>query len=159
ENVTTGVPPSAVEPCETGADCQINQRCDEVTTSDDCSHDKCVWGEALDASCDSCVGRICAVAPDCCADELTRDCAEMVATVCDANCGAPTAPICCHDICETGEGLAIGCDASEDHCTNTVCQGAFAYCCDPTDPPGWDDACVEQAAIECSGGGGGGGGG
>ena len=54
------------EPCQTGADCQMNHQCIEVSTGATCEHNKCETGNALSANCDSCVQRICAIDASCC---------------------------------------------------------------------------------------------
>ncbi len=142
-----GLPPSTNEPCETGVDCQINQRCTEVVTAA-CEHSKCLPGDALKKSCDSCVERICDVEPSCCTDEWTDDCVDMVSTVCDANCGEVTG--CTHDMCAVGGTLEKGCDTSS--CTTTVCNNpSYAYCCNDADPRGWNLACVNRAKSVCTG--------
>lgn len=142
-----GLQPGANEPCETGADCQMNQRCSEVLTAD-CSHSKCLSGDALEDDCDSCVAEICGLSPTCCSVEWTQDCVDMVGTVCDASCGAVAG--CSHDMCAVGSTLEQGCDT--ESCTDTVCSNAsFAYCCDDTDPRGWDQGCVDQVVAVCSG--------
>jgi hypothetical protein len=55
-----------VEPCHTGADCQLNTHCTNVATAGGCGHGKCQTGTALAASCDPCVASICSAYPTCC---------------------------------------------------------------------------------------------
>src|SRR5690606_7564808 len=145
--VVTGTQDAINEPCETGRDCQINTRCDEVVTGASCAHSKCVPGVSLARSCDECVERICDVDPSCCSTSgsWTWDCVDMVATVCDATCVIP-GPYCAHNLCETGVGIQTGCHA----CSDTICgNAAFAYCCDESSGPGWDQACVDQVFLQC----------
>lgn len=115
--LSPGLPPSENEPCQSGADCQINQRCDDVATGS-CAHDKCDTGARLAASCDECVALICAADPSCCTGTWDSDCVDMVGTVCDATCGT------------TGAG---SCVSNDDGWVDSTCAGydlAAAYVCD-----------------------------
>lgn len=148
-----GLPPSEVEPCQSGLNCQMNQRCTDVATSGTCAHSKCLPGTSLVASCDPCVAKVCAAKPACCATAWTQDCIDSVPSMCDASCGGVTG--CAHDACLTGSRLVQGCDtgaAGSGNCTQAVCSNAmYAYCCDPNSAQGWNAACVTRAKAVCSG--------
>lgn len=95
------LPPWKHEPCQSGADCQLNHRCEDVNTEASCGHSKCQQGEALDAPCDPCVTMVCEAMPECCVsdgDAATPDwsaaCVEQVQLSCDASCGDPTVISC-----------------------------------------------------------------
>ncbi len=143
QNTTPAVPPALNEPCNTGLDCQMNNRCVEPRTVGG-SHSKCLEGSALSASQgDACVAKICAADPTCCSTAWTPACVAKVATVCDAVCGAPSG--CLHQACTTGSPLQTTCDS----CINTICSNAAtAYCCSTT----WDATCVAAAYSQCGGG-------
>jgi hypothetical protein len=61
------------EPCRSGADCQLNHRCEGMVTQASCAHDKCEPGAPLAANCDPCVARVCAQDPSCCAPTCKAD--------------------------------------------------------------------------------------
>ena len=113
------------EPCETGADCQMNQYCYDPT-SGSCTHDVCATGVGLTQGCGTCADMICAQQPECCEK-----------TYISSNCS--------HDVCTTGPALVNGCSA----CTASVCS-YDSYCCNNY----WDDLCVTEAlgdaACSCS---------
>lgn len=140
------------EPCQSGADCQINHRCEGVTTDAACDHDKCTAGGALDSACDPCVARICALAPECCTDDGdpgTEDwssaCAAMVKTECDATCASGGSSGVCHDVCDVGDAMDENCDT----CSQQVCgTPGFESCCDAAGE--WDAACVTLAKRVCN---------
>ncbi len=145
-------PPWKNEPCETGLDCQINHRCEDVSTSDLCTHSKCVEGSALSDSCDPCVERVCDAMPSCCSDdgspttqEWNTDCVDLVATQCDASCGASGGAACDHQVCDEGAALADSCDP----CVAKICgEPGFEYCCDAGGI--WDFACVQAVQRSCN---------
>lgn len=148
-----GLPPSEVEPCESGLDCQMNQRCTDVATATSCAHSKCLPGASLVSSCDTCVAKVCAANASCCSSAWTQQCVDQVEKLCDVECGGVNG--CAHDACTTGSRLVQGCDtgaAGSGNCTDAVCTNAsFAYCCDPNSAQGWDAACVTRAKAVCSG--------
>lgn len=84
-------PDLIVEPCRSGLDCQSDHRCTQVATDAACGHAKCEVGSALDATCDPCVGLICAADPTCCSGSWTASCVARVKTDCDAECDATLA--------------------------------------------------------------------
>ncbi len=146
------IPPWKKEPCQSGLDCQVNHRCFGVTTDSSCAHEKCAPGVALDAACDPCVERICAVSPGCCQDDenpATADwspaCVALVKSECDATCADPGAAVCSHGLCDVGSPLESTCDT----CTQTVCgTPGFEFCCDTAGA--WDASCVTAAKRLCS---------
>jgi hypothetical protein len=73
------------EPCVTGSDCQFNSQCAGPIT-EDCSHDKCVTGEALTGGCDPCVDEVCTLIPECCAEGWNEACIEAMQQTCDVAC-------------------------------------------------------------------------
>lgn len=143
--------PYETEPCESGLDCQINSRCDDVATDASCAHSKCSDGPALVAGCDPCVTRICSAPPECCTSDgnpVTNDwsaaCVHYVKTLCDADCG-PESAGCGHDMCSTGSALDDSCHS----CALEVCgTPGFEYCCDGAGI--WDADCVTAAKRFCS---------
>ncbi len=108
------------EPCFSALDCQLNNYCKEPKTGTSCAHSKCETGTGLDATCDTCVGMICAADPTCCPPTFD--------------------PSCDHDPCLTGTYLKAACDP----CVAQICAApGLAYCCTVGAP--WDAAC--QAAV------------
>ncbi|KAJ3215132.1 Fungalysin/Thermolysin Extracellular metalloproteinase 5 [Clydaea vesicula] len=55
-------------------------------TTSTCVHDKCLTGGFLQASCDSCVAKICAKDPYCCTTGWNKRCKRAVQTVCNQKC-------------------------------------------------------------------------
>jgi hypothetical protein len=93
----TSLPPALAgkgkhEPCRSGADCQFNQRCQDVFTPQACGHSKCRTGSQLQAACDPCVNLICAQDPSCCANCDHSYC--QTGTRLDASCGSCVAAVC-----------------------------------------------------------------
>lgn len=120
DNTTTVTVPaiqkSEVQPCRSGLDCQINQRCVKVTTASvpaTCAHDKCATGPGLSAACrtaDACVDRICAFNSTCCtsgASNWSTTCVNLVATQCDASCDGPAGSS--SGECVSNSGRVNGC--------------------------------------------------
>lgn len=121
------------EPCISGRDCQMNFRCDQPRTENSCGHSKCKTGAALIASCDECVARICDKDASCCSGSWTAACVGMVATVCDATCGADSgAGKCVRNLVGDKQSTCNGYDLALDiPCDNrvTICNhgtGAFS---------------------------------
>lgn len=143
-NVTPDVPAAIVEPCASGLDCQMNQRCTGPQTSASCAHSKCMPGAALSATCDSCVERICAVDSTCCTTSWSPSCVAKVATVCDATCQ----PYSCYapDLCAAQtDPVAATCNS----CVASICAiPGNENCCTGT----WSQACADQVYTVCSGG-------
>ena len=80
------------QPCRYGADCQFNQRCQDVATPQACGHSKCRTGSTLATNCDPCVSMICAQDPSCCSNCAHSFCVE--GTRLDASCGMCVAAVC-----------------------------------------------------------------
>lgn len=55
-------------------------------TCETCSHDPCSQGTALEASCDPCVGAVCAADPYCCTNTWDERCIEAAQTTCGLSC-------------------------------------------------------------------------
>lgn len=109
-----------VEPCGSAYDCQFNYECVHPVTGSECAHSKCAMGVALDPTCEdgknrkdfpSCVSRICAASPSCCA--------------------TPYSGRCDHDPCSVGSGL----DGSCHGCVDDVCDEDPACCSTVVDTP------------------------
>jgi hypothetical protein len=109
------------EPCETGADCQMNQYCYDPA-SGSCTHDICELGVGLTLGCGTCADMICAQDPQCCEK-----------TYVSSNCG--------HDVCTIGPKLVNGCST----CTTSVCS-YDPYCCNTH----WDSICVNEALSDAA---------
>ncbi len=151
DNTDPGAPPSTVEPCETALDCQMNQRCDDVSTNSACAHDKCVAGSALGADCDSCVAYVCDVDPSCCSSNWSSSCVEMVSTVCDAFCGSSGSGDCVENDGWSSEPNCTGYDlAAEYVCADTVtiCNHGDAVYSGNIEVGYWDVADNEFAETE-----------
>lgn len=133
--------------CESGLDCQVNTRCDQVATDGSCSHSKCRPGEAFDATCraeDACVDIVCDSNPSCCnssSGSWDQTCVDQVEQLCDVTCG--TGGRCFHGPQEVGAPLDPSCGA----CQAMVCTGAAgdASCCSTE----WDASCVALAESLC----------
>ncbi|MCH2109282.1 MAG: hypothetical protein MK135_08130, partial [Polyangiaceae bacterium] len=150
--VSTEIPETQswrTEPCATGRDCQVNHSCTEVFTDASCGHSKCTIGEALEATCDECVSRICDVDSSCCTVAWSQDCTDMVETVCDATCGEVEISGCTHDVCDVGIALSEGCDAGYSDCVAAVCAQS-PECCDADGA--WTTDCVEDVYELCGAG-------
>ncbi|HEY6559532.1 MAG TPA: lectin-like protein [Polyangiaceae bacterium] len=93
-----------VQPCQSGADCQFNHYCKDVSTASACTHSKCIKGLPLDAACDPCVAAVCAQDPSCCGTSA-----------------------CAHDVCAAGVKLDPTCNS----CAASVCA-AKPSCCTGT---------------------------
>lgn len=139
ENVTPDVPPALNEPCTSGRDCQMNHRCVGPETGPGCAHSKCMPGEALDATCDPCVARICAADPTCCSDTWSSSCVAKVASVCDAVCN----PHSCYvpDLCAA---QADPVDATCDSCVADICS-VQPSCCTTA----WTQSCADMVPTVC----------
>lgn len=141
-NVTPAVPPAIKEPCGSGLDCQINNRCVGPQTAAACSHSKCMPGAALNATCDTCVKRVCAVDSTCCTTGWTQSCVDKVATVCDAVCQ----PYSCYvaDLCQP---RAAPVAASCNSCVSSICA-VDPTCCSTS----WTQACADKVYSVCGSG-------
>ena len=121
----TGVPPAQLDkgrhiPCQTGEDCQMNSYCYDPLTGN-CPHSECSIGVGMTPGCGSCVDRVCAQNPTCCAKPYG---------------GAS----CAHSECTSGGALTSGCSS----CATTVCA-ADPYCCQVS----WDATCTQEAKMWC----------
>ena len=116
------------EPCETGADCQFNMRC-ESPDQGNCGHSVCETGDALDSECNSCAELVCAADSSCC-DALPTDVAS-----------------CDHDPCALGEGLDDECN----NCVADICSTpGLEDCCDTQGSnDNWTQDCVDAVASVC----------
>lgn len=123
----------------------VDAECDNLCSGpQECAHELCVTGEALDPLCDPCVESICMVDDVCCGamfngmpgtwDELCVDSVtDGTHPACAGKCG------CVHDECVTGVKLDPMCST----CAATICS-EDAYCCDNQ----WDALCVSKASNE-----------
>lgn len=133
---SSGALPTAIanqglaEPCNEGEDCQFDQYCNNPT-SGTCSHSKCATGAGLNAACDSCVSKICALDPSCCNTPL----------------GTTAGSTCAHDLCVTG-GPLKGSPGACDPCVATICSNPqFPFCCSASGQ--WTGECVNQVTALC----------
>lgn len=126
DNTAAAIPASTKQPCRTGADCQINQRCTNVDTGDadavasptfnPCNHDKCTTGRGLAKTCDPCVNLICPTAGAGCCDTAnnmawTAACVAEVQTKCDATCSSPVGTrtgVCVSNVGQSAEASCTG---------------------------------------------------
>ncbi len=138
--IDNGVPPAINEPCATGRDCQINHRCIEPKTNATCAHSKCMVGNKLNATCDECVQRVCAKNASCCTGTWSQACVDLVASQCDATCGASD---CGQAICDPGPAINATCST----CVADVCA-AMPSCCTTA----WTSACVDKVYDLCGSG-------
>ena len=113
-----------------------------VGAASTCAHDTCATGAKLDASCDACVGQICAKDSYCCDTAWSSVCIDEVASICGESTCSGSTSTCTHDQCTAGAKLASGCDA----CVTEVC-GKDAYCCKTS----WDATCVAEVGTICGG--------
>ncbi len=130
----------AAEICGDGFDNDCNGSVDDGCG---CAHGACTIGVALVASCDPCVGMICAVDSFCCSNSWDSLCVGAVQTVCGSGICAGNCP---HAPCTAGPSstpFTSGCD-SPGNCVSQVCS-ADSYCCS-TD---WDSVCVNQVGSVC----------
>lgn len=111
-----------------------------VVTGEECAHDVCQAGEALDPSCSTCAATVCEVDSFCCETFWDRICVQEAEELCGETCTG-----CSHDLCAQGEALEPECDA----CTATVCE-SDPFCCENA----WDARCVQEAdqlcGLECT---------
>lgn len=130
--------------CETDDSCcssSWTSTCTDLADSlcggclNDCEHDLCEQGAALDPGCDPCVEEVCDADNFCCGSDWDGICVGLADDLC--NCGAPP---CVHDACVEGEILADGCD----DCVALVCFDDD-FCCETA----WDSTCVDEAADLC----------
>lgn len=110
-----------VEPCETGADCQFNTYCANPV-SNECSHDLCKTGAALNSGCSSCAESVCEV---------------------DETCCEATVPACEHELCVAGTPLKAECDP----CVESICE-EYPACCKQSNGA-WDDTCIAAVTSVC----------
>lgn len=89
------------------------------------------------AQCVTMVGSTCG--KSCAVNTWDSDCVNMVGSECGAICedGPGT---CAHDVCYTGDPLALGCDP----CVAAVCAAKGACCA-----TAWDQSCVDLVPIHC----------
>jgi hypothetical protein len=103
-----------------------------------CAHAKCVAGDGLDASCNSCVGKICQTSPECCENAAS----------------------CSHDPCSTGAPLTASCSTCaqkicnvDSYCCNnwwdSICVNEMKSVCGATCPIGWNENCVAKVQSVC----------
>lgn len=99
-----------------------------------CEHEPCVEGDALDATCDSCVGQICTENPSCCTEGWDAECVAMVSSVCQDACGCPAGSVDqggrCYSFSETSMSYTMA---------RASCQAMG---------PGWDLAVVATVEQE-----------
>ena len=105
--------------------------------SSTCAHDECTTGDALDATCSSCVASVCANDPYCCDTNWNSFCVDGARDLCGL-CG--TVSPCSHDECTTGAALDPSCST----CVETVCNDD-PYCCSTS----WNGYCVSGAETLC----------
>lgn len=114
------------EPCETGADCQFNTRCDNPSLGT-CAHSVCESGIALTQTCNECAALVAGLAAD---DPSGYG-------GCFEDFKDPTAEQCAHDPCATGVALKTTCNAGV---ADVCADAAFATCCTNA----WDATCAER---------------
>lgn len=105
---------------------------------DECAHDTCAEGEALDATCSDCATDVCAEDPYCCDVAWDEACLDVAKTVATCECAAG----CAHSECVTGEALKSTCSP----CASAVCD-EDDYCCNGE----WDALChsIAVGIPEC----------
>jgi hypothetical protein len=105
-----------------------------------CAHDECTQGDALDPSCNSCVGSVCAADPFCCNTQSggwDNLCVSQAAdTGTHPACSSACSGGCVHSECSTGGALSSSCST----CATDVCA-MDPYCCNND----WDSQCVSEA--------------
>ncbi|MEZ4311507.1 MAG: hypothetical protein R3F14_26020 [Polyangiaceae bacterium] len=138
----------------------------EGDTGEDCAHDPCFPGVALDPNCHPCVWDVCEADPYCCMTGWNQQCADE-ALGCGCSGGPPDpggagggdpgpepepepepepdpepdpTGTCSHGLCDSGDAL----DPSCDPCADAICQ-ADDYCCTVE----WDFFCVFDAVTSC----------
>lgn len=137
-------------------------------TGEECAHDPCSPGAALDENCHPCVFETCSADAFCCQGEWDETCVgQATACGCDPGAGAggsgaggsdpgpdpdptpdpdpgpdpdPTGGTCSHDPYTTGDAL----DPSCDPCVEAICQ-SDPFCCDVE----WDAFCVLDVITTC----------
>ena len=62
-------------------------KCTPFGGSVGCSHDECVTGDPLSASCDPCVEKVCAEDPYCCCEGWDSLCVSEAVSICPNPCG------------------------------------------------------------------------
>jgi hypothetical protein len=115
-------------------------------TCPQCSHDRCVEGGPLDATCDDCVRSICDVQPSCCSNGWDPSCVEAVRTVCGSLVCGESQGQCQHTLCSTGDLLQPFCDSppAPNSCVDQICN-ADPFCCQDS----WDAVCVGEVESVC----------
>ena len=98
-----------------------------------CDHDENTAGTPLDASCNACAAKLCAVDSYCCSTEWDATCVGEVAQYCPAG----------HDECTAGEALT----PAYSTCAKDVCA-SDAFCCDAQSGQ-WDSFCIDEAKSIC----------
>jgi hypothetical protein len=79
----------------------------------ECAHDLCVTGEALVATCDSCVATVCATDPWCCANTWDGFCIEEAVDWCvGISCPSATCAVAPSVFCGGGAPAGCSCDLS-----------------------------------------------
>jgi len=105
----------------------------------ECAHNECGEGEALDPSCSQCATDVCAEDAYCCEFAYDEACLDVAKTFPSCGCDAG----CSHAECATGEAL----DATCSPCAAAVCD-SDDFCCNNE----WDDLCISIAVgmDECT---------
>ena len=153
-DVSIDAEPDVVMLDATTIDANTDASMDVSGDTNACAHDKCGAGVALDATCDPCVTAVCAVLPQCCAQDGAWDvsCLNQIERTCGdggnstesfAYCGK--AGTCEHDLCATGTPLTGGVSAACDLCVYVVCS-KYPSCC----TAGWTRPCTDQAQLICA---------
>ncbi|HTE52913.1 MAG TPA: hypothetical protein VK698_18800 [Kofleriaceae bacterium] len=106
-----------------------------VVTGEECAHEVCEAGEALEPGCSVCATTVCDVDAFCCETFWDRICVQEAEDLCGETCTG-----CSHDLCAQGDPLEATCDA----CATTVCD-ADPFCCDNA----WDARCVTESTQLC----------
>ena len=112
--------------------------CNGQCTGGGCAHSECQTGGALEASCSTCAGDVCAMDDFCCNNEWDSICVDLAEGACPACSGGSA---CAHDECVVGGPLMAGCSG----CAGAIC-GADSFCCDTQ----WDQQCVDAAGASGS---------
>ncbi len=118
--------------------------CDWTETCGSCSqdcgacvcHDVCVVGAAMDPSCGTCEGQVCAIDSFCCQQSWDVTCVSEAESICGQAC-----PVAC------GNGV---CEAGEDCSTCAQDCGACAVCGDGTCNLGEDCSTCAQDCGACA---------
>jgi hypothetical protein len=71
----------------------------------------------------------------------------------DAGSDAEAFTTCDHNACTIGDGLAPTCtdDGAGGACIAWICANTSDFCCDPTNPSGWDISCISYVGDPNSG--------